>query len=90
MLGQRLGGELAVAAREAHKIGSVLIVGDRLFGVTIQRAYDCLSLYEKFKVGVMMIWEALTMSLFKIKKYVQKTETDDTFIGDEIAELGKL
>ena len=61
LLGNKLGGELVVAAKEAHKLGSVLILGDRLFGVTIQRAFDRLSLYEKCKVGFMMIWEILTM-----------------------------
>tara|TARA_A100001015_G_scaffold3326_1_gene4485 strand:+ start:2509 stop:2781 length:273 start_codon:yes stop_codon:yes gene_type:complete len=87
-LGQKLGGELAVAAREAHKIGAILILGDRSFGVTIQRAFDCLTFLEKCKVAIMMVWEVLTMSLFKIKGYVIKSETDENFIGNEIAQLG--
>ena len=88
LMGQKLGGELVTAAKEAHKIGSALILGDRLFEVTIQRAFDCLSLFDRCKVGVMMVWEVLTMSLFRIRDYVTKSETDESFIGDEIAQIG--
>ena len=88
LLGQKLGGELAVAAKEAHKIGSILILGDRFYGVTIQRAFDCLTFFEKCKVGIMMMWEILTMSLFKVKNYVTKSETEDDFIGNQITQLG--
>ena len=87
-MGSKLGGELATAAREAHKVGSVLILGDRLFGVTIQRAFDRLTTFEKCKVVVLMIWEVLTMSLFKITDYVTKSENDENFIGDEIEQIG--
>ena len=61
LMGNKLGGELVVAAQEAHRLGSTLVLGDRLFGVTIQRAFDRLSLLEKSKLCIMMIWEVLTM-----------------------------
>jgi threonine dehydratase len=40
LLGNKLGGELIAAAKEAHLLGSTVILGDRLYGVTIQRAFD--------------------------------------------------
>jgi hypothetical protein len=32
-----------------------------------------------------MVWELLSMSLFKLKDYISKTENDTDFVKDEIA-----
>lgn len=75
LLGTKLGGELATAAREAHLNGATLILGDRLYNVTIQRALDQLTSIEKLKVACMLVWEILTMSIFRLKDYVYKSGT---------------
>ena len=89
VMGNRLGGELAMAAREGASLQSVVVLGDRLYGVTIQRIFDKLHLVEKVKMVVLLFWEVLTMSIFRLKEYVHKSETDDSFITDEIRKFRK-
>lgn len=89
LLGNKLGGELIAAAKEAHLLGSTVILGDRLYGVTIQRAFDKINTFEKIKLAITLIWEVLTMSLFKIKDYVKKSEQNETFIVDELENFAK-
>lgn len=89
VMGNRLGGELAMAAREGASLRSVVVLGDRLYGVTIQRIFDKLGLVEKLKMVMLLFWEVVTMSMFRLKEYVHKTETDDGFIHDEIARFRK-
>lgn len=89
IMGSRLGGELAMAAREGASMRSVVVLGDRLYGVTIQRIFDKLGLVEKLKMVMLLFWEVVTMSMFRLKEYVHKTETDDGFIHDEIARFRK-
>jgi hypothetical protein len=52
----KLGGELAAAAHEAAKLKSVIILGDRAYAVTIQRVFDKLGFFEKFKMAGILIW----------------------------------
>jgi len=85
MMGSRLGGELTTAAKEAYLVRSTIVLGDRLYAVTIQRIFDKLKLFEKVKIIVLMVWELLSMSLFKLKDYISKTENDTDFVKDEIA-----
>ena len=89
VMGSKLGGELSMAATEANKIGSPVVLGDRLYSVTIQRIFDKLTMSEKIKMVFIVIWEVITMSLFKIKDYIRKTEDDVDFIKDEIERFGK-
>ena len=56
MLGNRLGNELHVAAREAIKIGATTVLGDRLYMCTIQRIFDKLSFFAKLKMILVIIW----------------------------------
>ena len=85
MIGSRLGGELTIAAKEAYLVRSTIVLGDRLYAVTIQRIFDKLKLFEKVKIIVLMAWELVSMSLFKLKDYISKTENDTAFVKDEIA-----
>lgn len=89
MLGTKLGGELSAAAREAYRQGSHIVLGDRSYEVTIQRIFDRLSFLEKSKIAVLFVWEMITMSLMKVKEYVQKSHDDEAFIADEIERVGK-
>ena len=89
LTGSKLGGELCVAAKEAYAQGATVILGDRLYKVTIQRIFDELSMFEKAKMLCIVAWEVLTMSIFKLKDYIHKTEQDDQFIKDEIAHFIK-
>ncbi len=84
LVGSKLGGELSIACYISHKIGSTVILGDRLYHITIQRIFDSLTFYEKCKMILVIIWEILTMSIFKLKDYIQKTDEDASFIKDEL------
>jgi len=83
-MGNNLGGELAVAAKEAHSVGATVVLGDRLYGVTVQRAFDRLSRFERVKMVTILTWEVLTMSFFKLSDYIKKSEQDEDFIRREI------
>lgn len=85
----KLGGELYTAALTAHQTKSTIVLGDRLYGVTIQRIFDKLSWREKFMMAIVVVWEVLTMSLFKIKEYIHKTENDQEFMKDEMDRFAK-
>jgi len=89
VMGNKLGGELAVAAQEGARLNSVVVLADRQYGVTIQRVFDRLKMWEKLTMFCIMFWEVLTMTFFKLKDYIKKTEADDGFIQDEIKKLGK-
>lgn len=85
MLGSKLGGEITAAYKTASNQGAFgVILGDRLYSVTIQRIFDKLTAFEKIKVAIIMTWEVLTMSLYKLADYIKKTESDDKFIREEI------
>jgi hypothetical protein len=88
-VGSKLGGELVVAAKVGVHQGATVILGDRLYGVTIQRVFDKLKLYEKLKMAFVLIWEIMTMSFFKLKDYIKKSENEEGFIQDEIARFAK-
>lgn len=88
-LGSKLGEEQTVAAKVGIQLGSTVILGDRLYGVTFQRVSDKLKLFEKLKFAIVLLWEVLTMSFFKLKDYVRKSENQEGFIQDEIAKFAK-
>jgi pheromone shutdown protein TraB len=83
-VGSKLGGELTTACKEAYLQGSTVILGDRLYQVTIQRIFDYLTWQEKLRMTMIMSWEILTMSFYKLKDYIHKTENDSSFIQDEL------
>lgn len=90
MLGNKLGGEITAAYKVSAENGALgVILGDRLYGVTIQRVFDKLSTFEKIKVAFIMTWEVLTMSFMKLADYIKKTESDEKFIQEEIARFRK-
>lgn len=90
LLNVKLGGELCVAAHEGFKVGAAVVLGDRKYSVTMQRIFDRLSLFDKIKIGVMFVWEALTMSLRKVQEYVRNTENPGVqFVQDEVEQFAK-
>ena len=88
-LGSKLGEEQTVAAKVGIQLGSTVILGDRLYGVTFQRVFDKLKLFEMCKFAIVLLWEVLTMSFFKLKDYIRKSENQEGFIQDEIARFAK-
>ncbi len=74
--GNKLGGELATAARAGYDKGATLVLGDRLYAVTIQRIFDKLNFIEKIKLVFILFWEIITMSIVKLKDYIKKTENE--------------
>lgn len=89
LLNVKLGGELSAAAKEAHKIGAGVVLGDRKYSVTIQRIFDRLNTFEKIKIGIMFIWEALSLSALKVREYIKNTENGTQFVQDEVAQFAK-
>jgi len=90
MLGNKLGGEITAAYKVSAENGALgVILGDRLYGVTIQRVFDKLTTFEKIKIAFIMTWEVLTMSFMKLADYIKKTESDEKFIQEEIARFRK-
>ena len=91
VMGSKLGGELSMAAKEGALLQppAHVVLGDRLYGVTIQRVFDELGALEKLRMGALLLWEVVTLSVFRLKEYVRKTEVDDDFINDEIARFGR-
>jgi len=67
LLGSKLGGELVAATKQAHLNGATVVLGDRLYSVTIQRVFDKLRFFERLRVGLALLWEVLFMSMFRLK-----------------------
>lgn len=87
--GNKLGGELAAAAKAGALCKSTIVLGDRLYAVTIQRIFDKLKVWEKLTMVFVLLWEILTMSLFKLKDYIHKSEKEKGFIEDEMRKFSK-
>ena len=88
-LGSTLGEEQILAAKIGDELGSDVILGDRLYSVTIQRIFDTVKFLEKIKFSIVFIWEILTMNLNKLKDYIKLSENQDGFIQDEITRFRK-
>lgn len=43
-----------------------MVLGDRLYAVTVQRVFDKLRTREKLLMVLMLLWEVLTMSFSKV------------------------
>ena len=89
IMGNKLGGELAMGAKEGAAQKSILVLGDRQYSVTIQRIFDKLSVWDKVRMAFILVWEVFTMSIFKLKDYISKTENDENFIEGEILKFKK-
>lgn len=64
MMGNKLGGELMAAAKAGVQQNATIILGDRLYGVTVQRIFDKLKLFEKLKMIFILFFEVLNMLVF--------------------------
>ena len=67
-----------------------VILGDRLYNITIQRIFDKLTFLEKLKVVIIMTFEIFTMSFYKLSDYIKKTESDEKFIREEITRYSRV
>jgi pheromone shutdown protein TraB len=85
MIGSKLGDELTTACKEAYKYNSVVILGDRLYSITMQRIFDKITFYEKCKFLFYLFYEIITMNLIKINDFIYQTENNNNFIEDELA-----
>ena len=45
-----------------------MVLGDRLYAVTVQRVFDKLRTREKILMVFMLLWEVVTMSFSKVTK----------------------
>lgn len=80
-----------MAAKVAVEVKALgIILGDRLYSTTIQRIFDRLTVFEKIKVGIILLWEVLTMSFWKLADYIKKSENDEKFIEEEIKRFRKF
>lgn len=82
--GSQLGGELAIACQEAHQLQSTVVLGDRFYGVTIQRLFDHMTLWQKLKMIGCVIWEVLTMTMHTVQDYIHQTQQNVNFVQSEI------
>lgn len=89
LLGSKVGGEQCMAAREGYQTGAAVVLGDRKYSITMQRMMDKLTLLEKMKISFILICETLTITVLKLRDYLQKSEADSTFIEDEIEQFTK-
>jgi len=54
------GAEFLTAFVEAKKIGAVVVLGDRLIEITLQRVWNSLSRWEKMKFVFYLLWASLS------------------------------
>jgi pheromone shutdown protein TraB len=85
MIGSKLGDELTTACKEGYKYNSIVILGDRLYSITMQRIFDNITFYEKCKFLFYLFYEIITMNLIKINDFIYQTENNNNFIEDELA-----
>ena len=76
----RLGNELYVAAKVSYQVPSVVVLGDRLYPVTMQRCLERLNFVEKTKFVAMLLFEVFSMTARSIKDYIRKSEGDEDFL----------
>jgi pheromone shutdown protein TraB len=88
-IGSKLGEELAASGKAAYAQGSTVILGDRKYSVTIQRSLDRLTTPQKIKLSLFLLFEVATLGLGKLKEYILKSETEPTFVDDELAHFAK-
>ena len=86
----KLGGEINGACKEAYLQKSTVVLGDRLYQITIQRIFDRLTLIEKIRMGFLLSWELISLSFGRISDYIKKTEQDQSFIQDELDRFSEL
>lgn len=89
-MGNKLGQELYVAAKEGYEQQSSVILGDRLYSVTVQRCFDQLKFFEKVKVVFTLLYEVLSMTVRSIKEYIAKTENDNDFMKKELEKFERM
>jgi len=89
LMGNEIGGEMAIAAQEAHRTRSMVVLGDRQFGVTVARAFDRLTAFERVKMVVILMFEVVAVHFVKPFDYIRKSEQDEGFIKREMERFSK-
>jgi pheromone shutdown protein TraB len=83
----KLGGELVMAAKEAHRLRSTLVLADRPYVVTIQRVLDRLSLWEKVKVAVVLVFDVISLRWHSSKNQLKDLADDLEVLGQELKDF---
>lgn len=83
------GEEFRVAANEAKKNGAIIVLGDRPLSITLSRLWDALSLWEKCRLLVTLLWTGLSMlDSEEMRSEIEKMKDSDV-LTEAIKEVGK-
>ena len=85
----KLGNELFVAAKASYQVSAIVVLGDRLYPVTMQRCLERLNFMEKTKFVAMLLFEVFSMTARSIKDYVSKSEGNEDFLLQQMESFEK-
>lgn len=87
--GNKLGREIEVAAQEASKCGSYIILGDRPFSQTMRRVDENINWSERIQLVFAPIFEICTLTIKNLQDYIRKSEEDFDFITKEMESFAR-
>ena len=76
--GNKLGAEQLAAARLGSTLGSVLVLGDRSYDITMARIHHRLRMTRKLNLIFRLLFEAIFVSSKKIKHYIVSSENSNS------------
>lgn len=84
------GSEFRVAAQEAQQMSTHvdLILGDRLLSITLARVWDSLSLVEKIKITLHLVWTGLCINTDNLESKIEEMRETDVFT-EAVKELSR-
>ena len=85
----KLGNEIYVAAKASYEVPAVVVLGDRLYPVTMQRCLERLNFVEKSKFVIMLLFEICSMTARSIADYIRKSEGDEEFLLKQMESFEK-
>jgi pheromone shutdown protein TraB len=71
-------------------MGATVVLGDRLYSVTVQRAFDRLRGLERLRLLIVLFFEFVTMSSYRVRRFIKKSESEVNFIENEIRKFNKI
>lgn len=84
------GSEFRVAAHETQQMTTHvdLILGDRLLSITLARVWDSLSLVEKIKITLHLVWTGLSIDTDNLESKIEEMRETDVFT-EAVKELSR-
>lgn len=84
------GSEFRVAAHETQRMTTHvdLILGDRLLSITLARVWDSLSLVEKIKITMHLVWTGLSIDTDTLESKIEEMRETDVFT-EAVKELSR-